>query len=203
MTGTATATVETLTAEVRVLMVGSRQVTLSVARQVDTIPIVRLNPFGRVSMGDGKPDVIGVDQTTGALCTSYAKATIRERAAIIISDHEIPRLKPLRCKYSQKSYPGSGEINLIFEGHPIWLLDEDMEDRHRTDKAHCAGKDCTPGKYCTDWGHCSDECQYWNPRDYRADIREQVAEHRQRWIKQLEAIAAAKAMPLIVLAGLR
>jgi len=33
---------------VRVLMVGSRQVTLSVYRQLDTVPPARITPFGRV-----------------------------------------------------------------------------------------------------------------------------------------------------------
>ena len=46
---THTATVETLTAEVRVLMVGSRQVTLSVYRQLDRRPSDEVEPFGRVS----------------------------------------------------------------------------------------------------------------------------------------------------------
>lgn len=45
-----TATVEALTAEVRVLMVGSRQVTLSVARQLDEVAWWDITPFGRISM---------------------------------------------------------------------------------------------------------------------------------------------------------
>ena len=52
----ATAHVDVLTAEVRSLMVGSRQVTLSVYRQLDTMePLVDLTtdfePFGRVTSG--------------------------------------------------------------------------------------------------------------------------------------------------------
>jgi hypothetical protein len=42
------ARVEVLTAEVRVLMVGSRQVTLSVFRQLDYVPPGCIEPFGRV-----------------------------------------------------------------------------------------------------------------------------------------------------------
>jgi hypothetical protein len=42
------ATVEVLTAEVRVLMVGSRQVTLSVYSQLDSVDDVLIEPFGRV-----------------------------------------------------------------------------------------------------------------------------------------------------------
>lgn len=46
-----TATVEVLTAEVRVLMVGSRQVTLSVYNQLDHVPSGGIEPFGRVHAG--------------------------------------------------------------------------------------------------------------------------------------------------------
>ena len=53
---TDTATVETLTAEVRVLMVGNRQITLSVAKQLDRMdpyeyPTDAFEPFGRVRTG--------------------------------------------------------------------------------------------------------------------------------------------------------
>ena len=51
-----TATVETLTAEVRVLMVGNRQITLSVAKQLDVVTPLdhvtnAITPFGRVRTG--------------------------------------------------------------------------------------------------------------------------------------------------------
>ncbi len=49
MTDTKTATVEVLTAEVRVLMVGSRQITLSVFRQLDIVPYDSCIPMGRVN----------------------------------------------------------------------------------------------------------------------------------------------------------
>ena len=48
--------VEVLRAEVRVLMVGSRQVTLSVARQLDEVDdYADINPFGRVRTGARRP----------------------------------------------------------------------------------------------------------------------------------------------------
>lgn len=67
-----TATVQTLTAEVRVLQVGSRQVTLSVFRQLDSVPYDDLEPFGRVRDG-GRPhsiEVVGRHNGTGALVRS-------------------------------------------------------------------------------------------------------------------------------------
>jgi hypothetical protein len=68
MTAT-TATVETLTAEVRTLMVGSRQVTLSVAKQLDWVPVHEMEPFGRVRVTAGSTwaELIGRHRTTGAL----------------------------------------------------------------------------------------------------------------------------------------
>jgi hypothetical protein len=48
----AAARVEVLTAEVRVLMVGSRQVTLSVLAQLDTVAFDEIEPFGRVRPRD-------------------------------------------------------------------------------------------------------------------------------------------------------
>ena len=45
---TTTARVEVLTAEVRVLVVGSRQITLSVFRQLDRVDAALIEPFGLV-----------------------------------------------------------------------------------------------------------------------------------------------------------
>lgn len=68
-----TATVEVLTAEVRVLMVGSRQVTLSVYNQLDLIDDWQIEPFGRVSSRsdvEGYIYVVGCDKVSGALARS-------------------------------------------------------------------------------------------------------------------------------------
>jgi hypothetical protein len=54
MTASKTATIETLTAEVRVLMVGSRQVTLSVHGQLDAAEYEDMEPFGRVRPRDAE-----------------------------------------------------------------------------------------------------------------------------------------------------
>ncbi len=53
MTTTA-ARVEVLTAEVRVLMVGSRQITLSVYAQLDDVEPGEITPFGRVAPRNGE-----------------------------------------------------------------------------------------------------------------------------------------------------
>jgi hypothetical protein len=56
-----TATVEVLTAQVRVLQVGSRQVTLSVYRQLDHVLPDEIEPFGRVKDRDDDPEKIYAD----------------------------------------------------------------------------------------------------------------------------------------------
>ena len=82
---TTTATVETLTAEVRVLMVGSRQVTLSVFKQLDVVPLAEIEVFGRTSSGReyrtyitsgarSPVELVGRSTKTGALVRSWAAA---------------------------------------------------------------------------------------------------------------------------------
>jgi hypothetical protein len=59
------ARVEVLTAEVRVLMVGSRQVTLSVHAQLDQVKPGEIDPFGRVAPRDsehGQVYVVGASR---------------------------------------------------------------------------------------------------------------------------------------------
>ena len=74
--GKNTATVETLTAEVRVLMVGNRQITMSVAKQLDEVPFAEIEVFGRVCLGGFGPagiQLIGRSIKTGALVLSGAE----------------------------------------------------------------------------------------------------------------------------------
>ena len=68
--------VEVLTAEIRVLQVGSKPVTLSAARQLDSVDGTAIKPFGRVRI-DPKPaagliEVIG--SVNGVLARSSARA---------------------------------------------------------------------------------------------------------------------------------
>ena len=92
--GTNTATIETLTAEVRVLMVGSRQVTLSVYRQLDRHPSSQVQPFGRVSDKQDESRyacrnvfVVGCEITTGALVRSehFARTGSPERYQEVVN----------------------------------------------------------------------------------------------------------------------
>jgi hypothetical protein len=74
MTDTIEAHVQVLTAEVRTLIVGSRQITMSVHDQLDDVAPGRLKPFGRVRPKNTTGRyvrVIGHDTATGALVRSY------------------------------------------------------------------------------------------------------------------------------------
>jgi hypothetical protein len=74
MTASKTATVETLTAEVRVLMVGSRQVTMSVYNQLDQVTPAEIEPFGRVApktATGGWVHVIGRHTDSGVLVRAF------------------------------------------------------------------------------------------------------------------------------------
>lgn len=79
---TDTATVQTLAAEVRVLVVGNRQITTGIARQLDTVRSAEIEPFGRIAgKAIGKPSmrrvyVVGRSKTTGALVQAEAAAAI-------------------------------------------------------------------------------------------------------------------------------
>ena len=73
MTGKSEATVTTLTAEVKTLMIGSRQVTLSIWHQLDRVHPDKITTFGRVSPpgnAEAVVWVVGSHRETGALVRS-------------------------------------------------------------------------------------------------------------------------------------
>ncbi len=66
--------VQVLTAEVRTLVVGSRQVTMSVYNQLDDVPPQKIEPFGRVrprTVHGPFIFVVGCDKATGSLVRSH------------------------------------------------------------------------------------------------------------------------------------
>lgn len=83
--------VQVLTAEVRTLMVGSRQVTLSVYNQLDSVRYTDIEPFGRVNPRQAEQDwyyVVGRERDDGTLVRSrlptlaYMVRMSRERKEI-------------------------------------------------------------------------------------------------------------------------
>lgn len=74
-----TATVETLAAEVRVLMVGSRQVTMSVYNQLDIARYEDIELFGRISPKDaiyGYVYFVGRHRSNGSLVRGSVPTTV-------------------------------------------------------------------------------------------------------------------------------
>lgn len=66
--------VQVLTAEVRTLVVGCRQVTMSVYGQLDNVPPNKIEPFGRVNPKDASEHwiyVVGRHAADGALVRSW------------------------------------------------------------------------------------------------------------------------------------
>ncbi|SHZ99881.1 Uncharacterised protein [Mycobacteroides abscessus subsp. abscessus] len=89
-TTTTTATVETLAAEVRVLMMGSRQLTLSVARQLDVVPLADMVAiFGRVKLGGGDRYRPPYDYVIGKAIDGALVLARYDRDCVELSDDSI------------------------------------------------------------------------------------------------------------------
>lgn len=67
------ARVQVLTAEVRTLVIGSRQVTKTVYDQLDMVPPSAIEPFGRINWGETNQKIwiVGRHAATGALVRSF------------------------------------------------------------------------------------------------------------------------------------
>lgn len=175
-----TATVETLVAEVRVLMVGSRQITLSVARQLDRVGLGDIDAFGRIELGldYGMGAVIGRQQSTGALVTAtYDKSPLRTTYFSVVD-------LPGKVGVCSRLHTSSQTVSLKFNTEPI-IVDEnavafcDIDDHRRY---HGAGR-----------------CDHWATNGQDAIIEAKIAETKSVVQRHLRAAA----LPLIVLAGLR
>jgi hypothetical protein len=174
-----TATVEVLTAEVRVLMVGSRQVTLSIAKQLDRVSLRRMEPFGRVRIGDVDNLVIGRSREDGSLVTAPI-VYLREQPIINVEDLDPSvEARPVVC--NKQMTDRDGYFRLSLDGRSIAL------------EAKAATR-------CGQHGYMGDEsCGSWNHMGHASSF--------QAAIDELDATRAmyarARVLPLIVLAGLR
>lgn len=185
--GEVTATVEALTAEVRALMIGSRQVTLSVYRQLDTVPHEQCEPFGRVRDSKDEPGciwVVGRD-TTGALIRSK-RYPARDSKSITISPMEkwasrgvhdtLPR--KLTDGYVRLDHVHAGVVAVDGDDQVCWMIcDYDYRG------------------YYASWDYISPEAQLEAERLAGVEL-EQLRKTRRLYSEWL-------ALPLIVLAGLR
>lgn len=173
-----TATVETLTAEVQVLMVGKRQVTLSVARQLDEVRLDELEMFGRVRLSgsDSNSYVIGRHAKSGSLSlAAYTRSP------------EIPLVADLSGKVTvcRRITEGrrSGLVRMRYGGQPIKL------ELGSTESCGVASH--------TDWA--GEECGQWFSNGLDIEIQKQIDID----VKHAELCKSAANLPLIVLAGLK
>lgn len=207
---------ETLTAEVRVLMVGSRQVTLSVAKQLDRVAYEDMDPpLGRIRTGRKIRDddigryhlnleIIGRHRKTGALVYGYPRRS--DTLYPWPSDswehwafHETVRgLLNAHTRYKFKAYNG-------FEVH--WQPDMSQYcapciETHPSPYKHYGASDvekwlnaewkhnCRRGNFCS----LDDLYSDWNAKLDKAVDEYLLVEASER---------EAKTLPLIVLAGLK
>lgn len=173
------ATVEVLTAEVRALMVGSRQITQSVAKQLDRVPLESMQPFGRIRIGSEERLVIGRHETGVLTVASYDDRPILDLSNL-----------PGGCVVRACD---KKTVVVNVPGHGALLRTPDAYLRLRHDGV---SKVCR-GYYC--------RCEFdWELPDSASDGALEHASNA--WYAAREAFvphAAAADLPLIVLAGLR
>jgi hypothetical protein len=209
MSGPATAEVEVLTAEVRVLMVGSRQVTLSVARQLDKVSLANIQAFGRVRLG---ANVYG----------EYVIGKDRASSTLVVAEYESqppvrPLLTPKRPLVVCAHWDAGIHYNLACGGRPFTLRREHAVtcQPHRKDQApHPPRAPAYPWTVAQNeeyslatrrWQEETNawkakECATWEADDAtKRDLARQLEEHD----IYLAGCAEARRLPLIVLAGLR
>ena len=181
-----TATVETITAEVRVLMVGNRQVTLSVYRQLDIVDLHWVEPFGRVS--DGRDDgtwVVG-RHVTGALVRARVRTT---NGPILVGLEDLNHNKVVLCAAllgalaRRRWGPQTGYKGVVLHFDPESVASCAIS-------GHELGMPDANGDCQAQWSSLDSVAEY---------LDERVATYEASWKKHQ---AAAK-LPLIVLAGLR
>ena len=172
--GTQTAEVETLTATVRVLMVGSRQVTLSVAKQLDIAAMGEMEPFGRIRLSE--VCLIGRRIKDGALVRTDGMPYTTWAPNI----SELPT-KATVCRHLAL---GKDSVTLLYNKREIMLWPGCY---NLCDEALGHGR------------YSDTQCGHWSVNGNEAAIESQIAEHD----AYVSAAKAAQALPLIVLAGLK
>lgn len=121
--------VQVLTAEVRTLVVGSRQVTLSVYDQLDEVSYEDIEPFGRVHPKDASDlvvRVVGRDRETGALVRSRTwtwdmmrDPSTGEIANVCAAGLGKPALLDIAQLMARRHPAGDGDQARLTELHPI------------------------------------------------------------------------------------
>lgn len=188
------ASVNVLTAEVRTLMVGRRQVTLSVYRQLDEVPDSEIEPFGRVR--DSKDDedlicIVGIHAGSGSLVRAS-----RPRQGASIELH----ISGPRWSYHSSRLPGVTRVDVLQrDNFTVYARLGDSASPAPPREEMVLGGHAKPYGSSRDY----EEPWWFVSRDAEAQVlagaEVQVAAARTR----KDAAVAWEALPLIVLAGLR
>lgn len=173
-----TAAVKVLTAEVRVLMVGSRQVTLSVYRQLDWTGPDEIEPFGRVhDSQDDKSKVPGEVFVVGVHTSGTLARASEPPPKITIDGTDLVEISQGSQLHSGVAHDPDGRLVIV-----TW-------DRSKVRR---------------DYGFGNGPHWRWRGGDGTADLfMAQVAEKTAEYDEAEYRYQQWKALPLIVLAGLR
>ena len=210
---TATATVETLTAEVRVLMVGNRQITQSIAKQLDRVKLDQLDMFGRVRLG-GDMFVIGRRIDGGDLVIADPD-TFRgpDRFVAVLSyngpDSERPTIEnPNRTVIGKYTRVSLGETpceirseDLAYDSSVFDPYFEELSQWEARKHTYAMANSCST--YDFPEPRPTVPTYTWNPGRHEGEFRRQIAAQRAEFCRRRALYVKARALPLIVLAGLR
>ncbi|MCX2712050.1 hypothetical protein [Mycolicibacterium sp. J2] len=229
MTASNTATVETLTAEVRTLVVGSRQVTLSVAKQLDYVPLDQLTVFGRIKLGPKEPEnlVIGASSDGTLSLSNYSLFAKQPDWHVHLqipddwADDELPKIgwSITRTRVVHLHFAIGDELVpvaiaasrcRVWDGRDAYDVARTAWNARR--REWWVDKGCPrDGQMRDDYTGFSEPAPHpvdygsegWNPGPRRSELREVVVLARQEMLRKHALYEAARTSPLIVLAGLR
>lgn len=186
-----TAEVRALTAQVQVLKVGSRQVTLSVFRQLDRFPVSEIIPFGRVRDRDDDGLVVGRHKKDESLCAGFYTPTRLFRGFIDVVPDDDPCSRHF---FSKESFQGC----CLYHEHR-WRGILHLQWKERTFRIHS----WVPLESCpSHHRHRVPKGETCVPFVSSDGIRAMEAA-RVEYDKNLEDARKMESLPLIVLAGLK
>lgn len=201
------ARVDVLTAEVRTLAVGRRQITMSVYRQLDKVAPPDIDPFGRVRdklTADGYVEVVGKSRTDGSLVRSWVYQSPRSpRITVYGEGHRFH----VGCNVERKA------ATIRVAERDGFFVDFRLDGARAAPSIYSGNRDIDRRPDERDCGRLRVYSAQRYDRIYPDDIF--VDEVSADWvkrtadelisdsIKQRELAAPWESLPLIVLAGLR
>jgi len=178
------AEVVTLTAEVRVLMVGNRQITLSVAKQLDEVYVTEIEPFGRVRISN-KVMIIGKNKEDGSLVKASFPSS-NEYECYCTYDGKI-KICGNWYKYSTYDYKDKvSYVKLKYDTETI------IVDYSKT-CSETNNSECNSDIFFTENGYIVKN----------EELHECIHDEVDRLKNLRRLVSSLKMMPLIVLAGLK